>query len=906
MIPLKLQIKNFVSYGAATQTIDFAPYQLICLSGKNGHGKSALLDALTWVLWGQARKLASTGKADEGLLRLGQTNMLVNLDFICNNQQYRVRREYTHSSKAYTQLDFGIIDQETQVYRALTDKTIKATQEKIETTLGLDFDAFSNSAFLRQGHSNEFSRKTPKERKEVLATILGINHFEKLRKRAAEYAKEAQNKKEYILQVCDTLSLEVQQKSVLETKISTLTQELSILAEQEHTFKQALQQTKQQYTQLAADKTKRDSLAFQHDHITTILSHERSTVIQEITGLRQLFRQQRALRQYAHLEHERQELLVQLQHLQKLNQERLQLKEEHLALKEQQRVYIQQITEYYTQKTEAVKQDIRELTLRIEHEQQKYQELNKQKTKTEQELQKARVQYTRLEQQLSSYTVPSADYIQAREKQFEKRKAYSQAAAAKIQWITQELTTLDNKKQLFEQQDNPSCPLCQQDIHPTYRQKVTQEFTQAQQRAQRQLKRLTVLVDTLSKIVTQDSQEIARAHHQAQAYTLCSLQAQELAKTIDNYSIVSTEQSTQLNSIQHSLAQYQQQQALLENQQKSIHVQQNTALIHDTTYQELIRQVSQKEERLAVCTYSTQQEQTIIARLEYITQAQCTYTDVTQALALKEQKKQYIRQKITVCKQLIAQARRIEQELAEYTLLESQEILYKQKEAEIETVLAKIHRQKESLLQQLGALEQQQLALEQREQEHKAHKATIQALDQATYEYQAIAHALSKDGIQALLIEDALPEIEQEANNLLSRLTDNQAHLSLESLRDLRSGGTKETLDIKISDSVGTRAYELFSGGEAFRIDFALRIAISKLLARRAGTALQTLIIDEGFGSQDEEGLGHIMESLYKIQDEFAKVIVVSHLSALKEQFPVHFLIYKGPEGSTVKVLEQG
>ena len=58
--------------------------------------------------------------------------------------------------------------------------------------------------------------------------------------------------------------------------------------------------------------------------------------------------------------------------------------------------------------------------------------------------------------------------------------------------------------------------------------------------------------------------------------------------------------------------------------------------------------------------------------------------------------------------------------------------------------------------------------------------------------------------------------------------------------------------------------HELFSGGEAFRIDFALRIAISKLLARRAGTALQTLIIDEGFGSQDEEGLAHIMEALYR------------------------------------------
>ena len=130
---------------------------------------------------------------------------------------------------------------------------------------------------------------------------------------------------------------------------------------------------------------------------------------------------------------------------------------------------------------------------------------------------------------------------------------------------------------------------------------------------------------------------------------------------------------------------------------------------------------------------------------------------------------------------------------------------------------------------------------------------------------------------------------------MLSRLTNNQAHIFIESLRDLKKGGTKETFDIKISDAAGIRPYELFSGGEAFRIDFALRIAISKFLARRAGTSLQTLIIDEGFGSQDEEGLSTIMDALYKIQDDFAKIIIVSHLPSMKDQFPVILLLKKDP-----------
>jgi exonuclease SbcC len=156
------------------------------------------------------------------------------------------------------------------------------------------------------------------------------------------------------------------------------------------------------------------------------------------------------------------------------------------------------------------------------------------------------------------------------------------------------------------------------------------------------------------------------------------------------------------------------------------------------------------------------------------------------------------------------------------------------------------------------------------------------------------------------LIEEAIPEIEHEANYLLAKLTNNQAHVFIESLRDLKSGGSKETLDINISDATGIRPYEMFSGGEAFRIDFSLRIAISKLLARRAGTSLQTLIIDEGFGSQDEEGLSLIMDALYKVQDDFEKVIVVSHLPTMRDQFPVHLVVEKGPSGSKVSVVEQG
>jgi exonuclease SbcC len=214
--------------------------------------------------------------------------------------------------------------------------------------------------------------------------------------------------------------------------------------------------------------------------------------------------------------------------------------------------------------------------------------------------------------------------------------------------------------------------------------------------------------------------------------------------------------------------------------------------------------------------------------------------------------------------------------------------------------------EKDKKLQEIGTLKNELKRIVTLEKRNKEREKELVIKQEDAKDYQTLSQAFGKNGVQALLIEQVIPQIEEEANNILARLTDNQAQVFIESLRDLKSGGVKETLDIQISDTAGIRPYEMFSGGEAFRVDFALRIAISKLLARRAGTALQTLIIDEGFGSQDEEGLSRLMDAIYAIKKDFSKVIVVSHLTSFKENFPVHFLVDKNAQGSFLRVEQRG
>ena len=169
--------------------------------------------------------------------------------------------------------------------------------------------------------------------------------------------------------------------------------------------------------------------------------------------------------------------------------------------------------------------------------------------------------------------------------------------------------------------------------------------------------------------------------------------------------------------------------------------------------------------------------------------------------------------------------------------------------------------------------------------------------------YQELQHAFGKNGIQAMLIETAIPDIEEEANRLLSRMTNGRMHVRFDTQRETKKGEAAETLDIFISDELGTRSYETFSGGERYRINFAIRIALSKLLARRAGAQLQMLVIDEGFGTQDSEGRDGVIDAINAVRDDFSCILAITHIEELKDAFNVRIEVEKTGEGSEIRVV---
>ena len=184
MIPIHLKLSGFLSYREPVE-VDFRGFNLACISGSNGAGKSSLLDAMTWALFGQARK------RDEAVVNNQSKAAEVIFSFAYETNIYRVIRSLVRGKT--TTLEFQIQqpveNDQPPEWKPLTERTMRDTQVRLEQILRLDYDTFINVSFFLQGRADQFAQQAPTRRKEILGSILGLENWETYRERAAERRK---------------------------------------------------------------------------------------------------------------------------------------------------------------------------------------------------------------------------------------------------------------------------------------------------------------------------------------------------------------------------------------------------------------------------------------------------------------------------------------------------------------------------------------------------------------------------------------------------------------------------------------------------------------------------------------------------------------------------------------------
>lgn len=167
-------------------------------------------------------------------------------------------------------------------------------------------------------------------------------------------------------------------------------------------------------------------------------------------------------------------------------------------------------------------------------------------------------------------------------------------------------------------------------------------------------------------------------------------------------------------------------------------------------------------------------------------------------------------------------------------------------------------------------------------------------------DYNILLKAFSRDGISSHILENILPELEKEANNILSEIMQEAFYIKFKIQKKTKSDKIKDTFDIMICDDDIEREFASYSGGEKVRISVAIRLAISQLLSRSLGVNLKFLLIDE-LEYLDSDGLDRFINIIEKLKEQFDTILIISHLTKLKDDIKNCIVVEKNIGGSKIR-----
>lgn len=151
---------------------------------------------------------------------------------------------------------------------------------------------------------------------------------------------------------------------------------------------------------------------------------------------------------------------------------------------------------------------------------------------------------------------------------------------------------------------------------------------------------------------------------------------------------------------------------------------------------------------------------------------------------------------------------------------------------------------------------------------------------------QKLAKMFGKNGIQTILLNSVIEDLEKTANRLLSTICSEPIAIFLETQRVGSDGvSVVDTLDLKVNKDGVNQNFKSLSGGEAFRVSLALRIALSEISSRHGGAALEFLLLDEINSPLDKFGTEVLFVNIIRSLEKKYKIMVITHDESLKEKF---------------------
>ncbi len=861
MIPIHLSLAGFLSYNDLVE-IDFRTFDLACISGPNGAGKSSLLDAITWALFGQARK------RDDSLINTRSDTAEVSFTFDYEGNRYRVLRAKTRGKSMVLEFHIRQAAGEAgdngagEVWKPLTEHTLRDTQAQIEGILRLDYETFINAAFFLQGKADQFTQQRPGDRKRILSSILGLEIWEMYRARAGEQRRDVQAEMDTLDGRLKEIESELAEEEERKAHLASLKGQLESLSKTRAASERALESLRQ----IAI------SLNEQRKLVTTLDRQLEAAAQASQTLQARLAARQEEQAAYSETIERAPEIEAAYQSWREARSDLARWEEIAARFRE------------YEDRRSTPRQEIETARALLEAELHTL-------TEKQAEVQSAESERQELESQLAAVkdALAAAEEVlghrAALEDSLQEARDAKTAAAAENPLLKAEMERLKQRIDQLASVEGAVCPLCGQPLSEPDRAALIGQLTvEGQDKGDRYRANRQLLESAEARVLELEARvgELAGADDELRDRT------REVDRGTARLADIQTQASAweasgalRLAEIREALAggKYAPEaRARLEEIDAELKIIGYDAAAHDSARKaETAGRAAEEEYR------GLENARAALAPL---------------AREIKELESQIQSQEAELSRQRDDHA----QAAASLAALEAQAPDLESAEQE----LYRLQEDENRLRMEVGAARQKVLVLD----DLKARKTALgeerERLATQISQYRQLERAFGKDGVPALLIEQALPQIETRANELLDRLSSGSMSVRFATqaaYKDTRRSDLKETLDILISDSAGTRDYELYSGGEAFRVNFAIRLALSEVLAQRAGARLQTLVIDEGFGSQDSAGRQRLLEAINLVRPDFAKILVITHIDELKDAFPSRLEVEKTATGSAVTLI---
>lgn len=887
MKPLKIKISAFGPYKNCID-IDFemlGESGIFLITGDTGAGKTTIFDSISFALFGEVSGSNRPVPSVRSDFADNDTETFVELEFTHKNKKYKIRRNpaYERTKKRGE----GTTKTSADASLEYDDKVISGTKNvdiKIEEILGINSKQFKQISMLAQGEFLKILFAESKDRTEIFRRIFDTDIYNQIAKRLADKTRiakaELEQLKDYFAINSSNIVWKdgiqsVQPKDVNELFIQEilekLQQEIKINSEQfekcqEQISKQSDENSKIE-KEIMAQKDKNDKI-----YRCQKLQEEQKVLQEKQEDIKQkeilIQKSQEIINKILPKEDKKKELEKEISQKQKVLQD------------------IFEKIELGKKKEEKFKQ-ILELIEIIKVQFQKYSELKDGKTELEDKIKKLQV------------------IIKEQEN---KKIASENAQKLEVEWEKLSTEVLEKEKEFFKEQagilaeklkENEPCPVCGSLHHPNLAIKSKSVLTKEE------LDNLKEKEEKSRKILTDATNKVTEINSKIETLIKEFGEKPDVELYNKKYAEISEELEKAYNQLNDNYKQIMLKDIVIESFE------------YDIFKEKITNKISkEREEFLKLQTQQEENKKQIDELLQKQEKAQNDYQNTLKELGF-ENEEQY-KKSVLNNLQIEIFSKEIEKYKTDVTInaTKLEEIQKEIKGFEKVDLTAKIQ-EFNNKKQELENMRKQQMEYHRIFENNNRILVDLQTnskkLDSKIKEF-IMVEDLSKIANGTVYGKRRI-EFEQfvqasyfdmviiEANKRLLKMTDNRFLLVRKESSERVSD--KIGLELEVIDNYNGKRRDVksLSGGEAFKAALSLALGLSDVIqSYSGGIVVDTMFIDEGFGSLDTESREQAINTLNQLTDNHKLIGIISHVTELKERIDKKVIVTKSTEGSKITI----